>query len=491
MHDLLLTDTAQREEEIALHQSERLIHAVLDHSPNISFLKDVQGRYLFVNRQFERALNVDRQQIEGKTDHDIFPAQQAAAFRNNDLRVIEARAPLEFEEATLQQGGLHTSIVQKFPLFDTNGNVFAIAGVATDITERKRAEQALRHSEERYRILVETATDAVISIDESSRILFANPATTMIFGYEPAELIGQSLTMLMPQSMRGTHEKALHRYVKTRKRCANWAGAELTGRRRTGEEFPIEVSFAEVERNGRYFFTGFIRDVSALRDSAIRLREMSSRMRQDIEEERKRISQSLHDELGQNLTALCFDAEWLRRHHHQCPATLKMLDRMKSSIEDTSAAMRRIVADLRPRVLDDLGILVAIQSLVQDTTVRTGIAITWNSEGSFDDISDSTKTALYRMLQECLTNIIRHARASTAAISLTARPTGIELVVTDNGCGFHVRAHPKKGSFGLFGLSERAVQLRGAVIVDSAVGNGTRIVVRLPPEAGTKPTLDR
>ena len=339
--------------------------------------------------------------------------------------------------------------------------------------------------------MVETATDAVISIDESSRILFANPATTKIFGYEPAELIGQSLTMLMPQSMRGTHEKALHRYVKTRKRCANWAGAELTGRRRTGEEFPIEVSFAEVERNGRYFFTGFIRDVSALRDSAIRLREMSSRMRQDIEEERKRISQSLHDELGQNLTALCFDAEWLRCHHHQCPATLKMVDRMKSSIEDTSAAMRRIVADLRPRVLDDLGILVAIQSLVQDTTVRTGIAITWNSEGSFDDISDSTKTALYRMLQECLTNIIRHASASTAAISLTARPTGIELVVTDNGCGFHVQAHPKKGSFGLFGLSERAVQLRGAVIVDSAVGNGTRIVVRLPPEAGTKPTLDR
>jgi len=217
-----------------------------------------------------------------------------------------------------------------------------------------------------------------------------------------------------------------------------------------------------------------------LRESATRLREMSARMQQDIEQERKRISQSLHDEMGQNLTALQLDAGWIRRHCNDDSVILAVVDRMQHSIEDSAGSMRRIVADMRPRVLDDLGITAAIKGLVKDVSARNSIEVAFAPKGDLDDIEDAVKTALYRMLQECLTNVSRHAQASRVDVLLVADGRGIEMVVADDGCGFTSQARLKRGSFGLFGLVERAAQLGGTVAVESAPQAGTRITVRLP-----------
>jgi signal transduction histidine kinase len=217
-----------------------------------------------------------------------------------------------------------------------------------------------------------------------------------------------------------------------------------------------------------------------LRASATRLRELSARMQQDIEQERKRISQSLHDEMGQSLTALQLDAGWIRRHCKDDAAIIGVADRMQDAIEDSAASMRRIVADMRPRVLDDLGIIPAIKGLVKDVAARTGVEVAFVPKGDLDDIEDVIKTALYRMLQECLTNVSRHAQARTVDILLVAAEREIEMRVVDDGCGFGPDARRKHGSFGLFGLGERAALLGGSVTVDSAPQAGTRIIVRLP-----------
>ena len=242
--------------------SELLIRAFWDDSPNLIFLKDTEGRYLYVNRGFQKALRVNREDVLGKRDEEIFQQQQAEAFRANDAKVFEARAPLEFEEVSEQEDGRHTSIVHKFPLFNAKGEIYAIGGIVTDITERRRTREALEHSEERYRNVVETATDAVVSVDERSQIIFANPATTRIFGYSPAEMVGQPLTKLMPEVMRERHQAGFQRYLTTGRRHFDWRGVQLVGLRKNGEEFPIEVSFGEVVKNGRHTFTGFIRDAT-------------------------------------------------------------------------------------------------------------------------------------------------------------------------------------------------------------------------------------
>ena len=128
--------------------------------------------------------------------------------------------------------------------------------------DQEREESALRYSEENYRLVVETAPDAVISIDERGAILFANPATERIFGYDPTELIGEPLTILMPEFLRKLHEKGFSRYLATGRRHINWQGTELTALRKNGQAFPVEISFGEISRDAHKLFTGFIRDIS-------------------------------------------------------------------------------------------------------------------------------------------------------------------------------------------------------------------------------------
>jgi PAS domain S-box-containing protein len=251
----------RKQAEAKLQQSEAQLQAFLESSPNLIFLKDRQGRYLYANKEFKRAFHISCE-IKGKTDDELFSAEQAAAFQAVDRQVLQTGLLMKFEDVALYEDGLHTRIVQKFPLFNAEGEIYAIGGAVTDITHRKREESALRYSEENYRLVVETAPDAVISIDESGAILFANPATMRIFGYDPTELIGKPLTVLMPEFLRKLHEKGFSRYLATGQRHINWQGTELTALRKNGQEFPVEISFGELSRDGHKVFTGFIRDIS-------------------------------------------------------------------------------------------------------------------------------------------------------------------------------------------------------------------------------------
>jgi PAS domain S-box-containing protein len=145
-------------------------------------------------------------------------------------------------------------------------------GLITDIDDRKRAEDELKQSEARHRVVVETASDAVISIDESGTIILANPATKRIFGYNPEELIGKPLMVLMPGSMRKRHDAGFKRYMETGARHLNWQGTEMTALRANGEEFPAEVSFGEMTADQGRVFTGFIRDISEKKRAEEQLR---------------------------------------------------------------------------------------------------------------------------------------------------------------------------------------------------------------------------
>jgi PAS domain S-box-containing protein len=275
----------QKEAQAKLQQSEALLQAFFKHSPNLIFMKDPQGRYLYVNQEVERVLRITEEQIKGKRDDEVFPQEQgpgyqAAAYQANDRQVLQAGTPMEFEEIFVKEDGPHTTIVHKFPLFNAEGAIYAIGGVATDITERKREESARRYSEERHRLVVETANDAIVSMDEDGAIVFANPATAKVFGYDPTELVGKSLTMLMPEYMRQLHNNGFRRYLSTGERHINWQGTELTALHKDGQEFPVEVSFGELTRDGHKVFTGFIRDISERKKAEEALRRSEAYLAQ-------------------------------------------------------------------------------------------------------------------------------------------------------------------------------------------------------------------
>ncbi len=313
--------TERKRAEQELRKAEEHIRAILEYSPNWIFLKDTEGRYLLVNREIERVFGISQEQIKGKTDSEIFPPEQAVEYRANDLKVLRAGLAMEFEEITAMEDGPHTSIVHKFPLFDAHGNIYATGGVATDITERKRAEEARRYSEEQYRTVVETATDAVISIDEASQIQFVNPAATKIFGYDTSELIGSPLMMLMPEFLRDPHKTGVRRYLTTNQRHLNWQGVELIGQRKNGDEFPVEVSFGEITKQGRSIFTGFIRDITERKQAEEALRASEGELRKivaQLELERAHLveAQEVAKMGSWDLNLKTMDVAWSEQTHH-------------------------------------------------------------------------------------------------------------------------------------------------------------------------------
>ncbi len=185
----LRRDIAERERvQQALAKSEACLQQILNNTTAVVFVKDTEGRFLFVNRQFERLFHCRQAEVAGRTDREILPEEIAQTFRANDLRVLQRNAPIEFEETAPLDDGLHTYISIKFPLHDANGVAYAVCGIATDITERKRSDEALRVSEENYRAIFEAAEDAIFVHDiETGAIVDVNPKACATFGYTREE----------------------------------------------------------------------------------------------------------------------------------------------------------------------------------------------------------------------------------------------------------------------------------------------------------------
>ena len=205
-----------------------------------------------------------------------------------------------------------------------------------DIDDRKLEESARRYSEENYRVVVETASDAIVSIDDCGTIRFANPATERIFGYKSSDLIGKSLTVLMPEYLRAAHEKGLKRYLATGQRHMNWQGTELTALRKNGQEFQVEVSFGDLDSDGHRVFTGFIRDISKRKQAVDRLRETELELaRVSRLTTMGELSASIAHEVNQPLTAVINNAN----------ACLRLLDNRNLEPEVLRRALEDIVAD--------------------------------------------------------------------------------------------------------------------------------------------------
>jgi signal transduction histidine kinase len=260
----------------------------------------------------------------------------------------------------------------------------------------------------------------------------------------------------------------------------------LAGLRRDGEEFPIDASISQVTVSGQRFYTVILRDITerqraadALARSNEELREMYESMHEVREAERTRIARELHDELAQWLTALKMDVSWIRSRLPQDETQLVgKADRMKGVVDSTIAAMRRIAADLRPVMLDDPGHMPAIENLLNDLAERTGIEVSLKGSGALESLRDPLVTAAYRMIQEALTNVARHSRATRVAVALDIDGGRLGVTVRDNGRGLD--PDPDRKSFGLLGIRERARTLGGEARIYSPPAGGTVVEIGVP-----------
>ncbi|HYC35554.1 MAG TPA: PAS domain S-box protein [Usitatibacter sp.] len=365
--------------------------------------------------------------------------------------------------------------------------------ILRDVTERVRHEALLAASEARLRGILDSAMDAIITVDERQHVVLFNAAAEAVFRCPREEAMGAPLAWFIPERFRTSHAELVREFGRGDGGSRRMGHARIVmGLRRTGEEFPIEASISRISEGGHAFFTVILRDVTervksdeALRRSQAEIKELALAASSAREQEKSRIARELHDELGQALTALKIDVGWLREHlAGSAPAVLDKLASMQLLLDGTVAAARRISADLRPLMLDDLGLTAAAEWLAHNFTNRTGIPCELVIGGGELDLPDPYATAIFRVLQESLTNVAKHSQATQVEATLERGTGEVALTVHDNGQGFEVAGERRPGSFGLIGLRERAYLVGGNVEVRSAPGEGTTVELRVPLPAG-------
>jgi PAS domain S-box-containing protein len=317
-----------------------------------------------------------------------------------------------------------------------------------------------------------------------------------MFGWPRAQAMGAPLTSFIPDRYREAHAGHVRRFGESGATSSRRMGGSMrivTGLRRNGEEVPIDASISKTEESGRRFYTVILRDITAriaaedaLRRSKDELQALGAAAHMTREQEKSRISRELHDELGQLLTMLQMDVAWCKEKlPYGNDALEARLERMEGLLKSTIAATRRIAADLRPLMLDDLGLVPSLEWLVENFTQRTGIACRLAVAEHDVALPKAHATAVFRIVQESLTNIAKHAHASHAEIAIASRGDGLVVRVTDDGVGFSTAAPRKPNSFGLFGLRERASLMGGEATIRSTPGEGTTVEVTVPREAAT------
>src|SRR5471030_622536 len=305
-----------------------------------------------------------------------------------------------------------------------------------------------RLDEARLLGIIRSSMEAIITIDENQRIVMFNPMAERLFDCPAADALGTSLSRFVPERFRAGHEAHVRQFGVTGVSDRQMGGRRiLYGQRATGGEFPFEASISQFgDENGK-LYTVMLRDISAqvaaersLQRSHEELRELSANLLNIREEEKSRIARELHDDLGQQLTALKMDISSLELSAGTGAEERAQLRGMQRLIDATVASMRRIAADLRPVMLDDLGLVPAIEWLVNDFENRYGILVKPRIDGMLGDFSRNSATAIFRIVQEALTNVARHSNASHVELELRQEADCCVVRVADDGIGAHERA---------------------------------------------------
>ncbi len=342
------------------------------------------------------------------------------------------------------------------------------------ITELKDALQA---SEQRAAAIVETAVNAIITIDENCVIETANSATERLFGYQRGEIIGQNIRMLMPQPYRDRHDGYVANYLKTGERRIIGIGREAVAQRKDGSVFPIDLSVGEaVLPSGRRIFTGIIRDLTERKVLEDKILHIS-------EEERTRIGQDIHDDLCQQLSAIGCLVKVAQNSLAKsgCPEA-ESLDEVVKLISKANSRARETARGLMPVVIDSGGLMAALEELAESTARAYQMQCELLFDNPVQVADNRISVQLFRIAQEAVSNAVKHGRASRVDIRIARQSGNLVLTVRDNGGG--IPDHARSGTgMGLLTMSHRAQMMGGSLSVTPRPAGGTQVICSVPAPA--------
>ena len=344
---------------------------------------------------------------------------------------------------------------------------------------------------ERLSRMIDTAIDGIITVDEKQIIILANPAAAAIFGYPVDRLIGAPLDNLIPMRHRHNHGNHMREFGEAgttrRKMGTHYEDFYVTGCKADGNEFPIEASIAHQLEKGKRYYTVIFRDITDRKIAKEKmaayhsqLSQLSNTLQTIREEERKHIARELHDDLGQLLAALRMDLSLLQRDQQLIENNQQTMKSMDQLILTAITTLRRIATDLRPRALDEGGLFFALKTLQKDFSQRHKIECELVADEKQLILDDARSTAIFRIIQESLTNVARHAEANYVQIEFHHSIDTLSFTISDNGKGIDDQDMQKTQSFGLVGMRERVKAMHGEFNVVSNGGEGTTLKITLP-----------
>ena len=372
----------------------------------------------------------------------------------------------------------------------------------------RRTDTGSSKEQARLEGIIRSAMEAIITVDESQKILIFNPMAEKLFACTAKDAIGTSVERFVPSRFRRFHGDKIKQFGITGVTERHFGRQRaLFGVRANGDEFPIEASISQLVEGNARLYTIMLRDVTdrvkaeaELQASRNELRQLSASIQTAREEEKARIARELHDDLGQRLTALKMDLSLLAgelEERGDFANQVAQTHAMQRLIDDTVGAVREIASDLRPVMLDDLGLVAAIEWLSNEWRSRYGIVVTLDSGPLAWHFNREASNAIFRIVQEALTNIARHANATRASVTLTRTAASAVVCIADNGVGVE-QARAAGGllestgrvpgaSFGLIGMRERVRLLGGEVTLESPSDGGFIVTATIPLEGNELP----
>ncbi len=456
-------------------EHEAHLRNIIANTPAGYFHIDREGCFLDVNNAWLRMHGYDsKSEVIGKSFRMV-QVDSGSTSALAHLAELQRGEPIPFGEFSSRRkdGSVGTHLFSAHPVVHI-GEIVGFEWFIIDISEHKKAELALKNSEERYRQLFEMESDSLLILDcESCKIVDVNNSALQMYGYSKQEFLQLS-----------------HRDISAEQavRTCETSHPECLHRKKDGTIFPVEITGSSFVYQGRNVHVSAIRDVSERRRAEKQLFELNERMRTAQEQERLAIARDIHDEVGQDLTLMKLSLEWLEcRMSVDSGELCSCVDEMKERLEKLVGKVQKIAADLRPPLLDNMGLTAAIEWHIDEFRKRSGLECFVLINDDVDSLGLNTSTAIMRIVQEGLTNVARHAHATEVSVSLCKRDQNLFLEISDNGCGIMPEQIASAKAYGLMGIQERARICHGNLEIIGNPGCGTTLNITIPLDTGECP----